>query len=292
MSYTEQPKPEHRNALTQINDARQRAHTAVSEYRQRRFNTPHPNLAPSSEDGQTLPVMATAAVNDYLLQLRPYRHTSKRWHLDFGTVEIPTEITRPSPRRGEQRRASLWLCRQPEVELQNVSQLIEVLNMDVHYSTNAPVDNSQAMNPRLRPDQLTPEEQRVKDAFGENCKVIARTSYRIDPESYPGKFHVDRQTFEKISRGAISQDEAVEMDMVVDADETGDDPGYTPADPNVSSTAGDTTGTDGKLKTFKFVFGPSKLQRLVEMADDVAEEMDLLIEMQEPDHSSGGSGAV
>jgi len=293
MSYNE-PKPEHRNAITQINDARQRALKAVSELRKRRIQTPHPNLAESREDGESLPVMAAQAVADYLLQLRPYRHGSEKWHLSFDTVTLPKEIPRSSPRRGEQRRASLWLCRQPEVPLDGVSQIIDALNMEIHYSTKQPT-RGKSSSSRLKYSDMTPTERKVRDGYEDALPgEVNSITWKIDPPSYPGDHYVDREVFRKIQQGAITQDEAVEMGMTEeqhDADED-DEPEYVPAIPRVDNAPGDTRGTNHKIRTYKFVFGSNGLLKLVQLADEVAAEMDLLIEMEEPDLDAGGSGAV
>jgi hypothetical protein len=196
MSDYNDPKPEHRNALAQINDARQRGLAAVSELRKREISTPYPHLAPANTEGQTpsLPVLATQAVVDYLLQLRPYRDTSKKWDVDFGVVNLPEKIDRGSaPGRGRGEQSPLYISSDPKVPLNNVSQLIEALNRTIIYST----------------------------------------SHRDDPV-----------------RAGV------------------------------------------ETKSFKFVFGPQELLQVVELADEVAAEMDLLIELDDPDYSSSGGDAA
>jgi len=289
MSYND-AKPEHRNALAQIDESRQRALRAVSEVRKCQINSPHPNLAPAPEDGKSLPVIATQAVADYLVQLRPYRANSQKWHLDFGTVELPKSLDRgPSKRLGEKRLADLWICQQPEIELNNVSQLIESLNMDVHYSTNKPHRAGSSSDSRLKPSEMTAGVRQFQNQLPTG--KVTEVSYRIDPPSYPGKFNVDSETFQSIRNGAITQDEAVEMDMTLEAeqDDEDDEDEYIPALPHVDDTVGDTRGRSGELRTYKFVFGPNRLLRLVEMADEVAAEMDLLIDLGTPrEQDTGG----
>jgi len=281
-------KPEHRNALAQIDESRQRALRAVSEVRKCQINSPHPNLAPAPMDGKSLPVMATQAVGDYLLQLRPYRANSKKWHLDFGTIELPKSINGDNPRR-QSRDPELWICQQPEIELKNVSQLIESLNMDVHYSTNKPDNDSSPFDSRLKPSELSASERRMQNQLSELGKVTG-IKYQIDPPSYPGTFHVSRETRLSMVEGGITQDEAVEMDMTIeDEQDDEDEDEYIPAVPHVDNAPGDTRGHDGELRTFKFVFGPDRLLRLVETADEVAAEMDLLIDLGTPrEQDSGG----
>lgn len=277
MSYQE-PKPEHRNALAQIDDARQRALRAVSELRKREVQSPHPNLTPARRNGESLPVLSTQTVADYLLQLRPYRANSRKWQVDFGTIELPTEIAgSPDGRLGGGASTPLYLCRQPEVPLRNVSQLIEALNMDICYSTNKPSNGSTSSSL---------EGRRVDGIPG-----TVHVEYRIDPPNYPGKHEVDEKTYRAIQRGAITLDEAVEMGAT-DGDAADEDEGYTPAIPSVEKSAGRSRGKSGELKKFKFVFGPDRLLRLVETADEVAAEMDMLAEFEDPDYVSGGGDAA
>jgi hypothetical protein len=273
MSGYDDPKPEHRNALKEINEARQMALTAVSEMRKTQISTPHRNLAPTTSEGETptLSVIATQAVVDYLLQLRPYRKTSKKWNVDFGTVALPKKLDGGSaPGRDRGKNPHLWICQQPEVPLNNVSQLIESLNQTVHYSTNRPTEAEPDFHP--------------KPTKSETIR------YRIRAESYPGEHWVDEDTFKAIRKGAMTVDEAVEMGAILDenTDEDGDDE-YVPATPAVRNEPGDTPGKDGKIKSFKFVLGPQYLLQVVELADEVAAEMDLLIELDDPrEQDTGG----
>jgi hypothetical protein len=81
------------------------------------------------------------------------------------------------------------------------------------------------------------------------------------------------------------------MDMTLEAepDDEDDEDEYIPALPHVDDTVGDTRGRSGELRTYKFVFGPNRLLRLVEMADEVAAEMDLLIDLGTPrEQDTGG----
>lgn len=193
MSYGD-PKPQHRNAISEINEARQQALAAVSQIRQADVSPAHPHLAPATSDGHTLPIMSTQAVADYLMQLRPYRANSSRWDVDFGTVRLPGSIPGGrSNRRSGGRRPPLEIQQSKTVELTNIDQLIEALNSSIQYSTR----------------------------------------------------------------------------------------------PGASERRG-----PGRSKSFKFVLPPDALLKLVEMADEVAAEMDLLAEIQEPDYTAGGGDAV
>lgn len=232
MSYDE-PNVQHKNTVKQIIDARQRALTAVSEMRQVQIDTPHPNLAPASGESKQLPVVATQAVVDYLLQLRPYRSMSENWGIDFGAIELPKRIGSGSNVFGEPDNGGLWLCRDPQVPVRDVSQLIRSLNSDVHYSTNHPTSKV----------RVTP-----------GGKYNARTA---DTRSAQG--------------------------------ESGQ---YTPATPVVDNYPGDTPGSSGKMRSFKLVMGPDQLLHLVEIADEIAAEVDMLAEIDLPDHTAGGGEAV
>lgn len=232
MSYDD-PNIQHRSTVQQIVDARQRALTAVSEVRQVQIDTPHPNLAPMPSDGEQLPILATQAVVDYLLQLRPYRAMSENWGIDFGTIELPKRIGSGQNVFAENNDGGLWLCRDPHVPVGDVSQLIHALNTDVHYSSNHPP--STAGRDRVTPRGYTaPGEETTQHTNGE----------------------------------------------------------YTPAIPAVDDYPGDTAGSDGELRSFKLVMGPDRLLTLVEIADEIAGEVDMLAEIELPDHTSGGGDAV
>jgi len=236
MSSYDEPKVQHKSTVQQVIDARQRALTAVSEVRQVQISTPHPNLAPASGDGKTLPVIATQAVVDYLLQLRPYRAHSDNWGINFGEIELPKRISTGSDVFDESNGNGLWLCRDPHVPIRDVSQLIQSLNSDVHYSTNHPPSNG--------------------------------NSAAVSPRGWT----------QPASGGSDTAESGTQQ--------------YTPAIASVDQHPGDTPGSDGKLKSFKLVLGPNRLLQLVELADEIAAEVDMLAEIDLPDHVASGGGAV
>lgn len=266
MSYDE-PKVQHKSTVQQIIDARQRALTAVSEVRQVQINTPHPNLARMSGDGKQLPVLATQAVVDYLLQLRPYRKSSQNWDVDFGKIVLPKTLSSDLPGRDRGTR-QLWICRQPEVPASNASELIQALNSDVHYSTN-------------HPDSPTAKGRTNTVQTRQNGIKVTNVTYRITPDTYPGTYQVNKNTAQRIREGQITQDEAVEMGLVVD-DQDDETEEYTPAIPEVrNSGAGDIAGPGGEVRSYKLVIGPDALLQLVELADEIAAEVDMLAELED-----------
>jgi len=50
--------------------------------------------------------------------------------------------------------------------------------------------------------------------------------------------------------------------------------------------------SNGTTNTYKFVFSPDQLLRLVALADEIATDLNLLVDIEEPDYDSGGQGAV
>lgn len=272
MSYDD-PNIQHRSTVQQIVDARQRALTAVSEVRQVQIDTPHPNLARMSDDGKQLPVVATQAVVDYLLQLRPYRKSSQNWDVDYGTITLPKTVSSELAGRSSGTR-TLWICRQPEVPARNASQLIQALNSDVHYSTNHPRSNTGRRGADL------PSGSRI------GIKPTSVT-YRIRPDTYPGTYQVNKKTAQQIQKGEITEDEAVEMGMVIDdqdGKDTDTDEGdeYTPAIPELKTSApGDTRGPSGEIRSYKLIMPPGALLQLVEIADEIAAEVDMLAELED-----------
>jgi len=220
MSSFDEPGANHRNALAQVDNARQRALTAVSEVRKAPPPEHHPNLAPTQGNERTLAVACTQAVVDYLLQLRPYRASSSTWDIDFGVVELPKTLE-PSGSGvfGERESDALRICRDPRFQLKNVSQLIEAANTTVHYSTNYPRD--------------------------EHANVANR----------------------KIPQPARTD---------------GGEDGFTPAVPSTNGGARRGLGVDGRVDSYKLVFPASTLLRIVELADEVAAELNLLAELKPP----------
>lgn len=251
MSNYNDPSPSHRNALQQVNETRQRALNAVEEMRQVSQNRTHRNLSPAGDD-PSLESLANQVVVSYLLQLRPYRENSRKWHTELGQLELPKELPGDvSKRRDGDRGPPYRICRSPVVNLSPVTHLAELINTDILYSTTRPVSPT----PKINEEKLY--ELRLPD---ETLRV---------PKDQALAFH----------QGAISRDELRRV-AKADGDDSSEDE-FQPATP-----------VNGKIKRFKFVFGPDRLLQLVELADEVAAEMDLLIELEDPDFDAGGRGAV
>lgn len=203
MSSYGDPAPEHRNAVSQVSKARQRALNAVSELRQSNIQTPHQNLArvkqnpnDPAEPSDELPIACTQAVVDYLLQLRPYRHTSRNWEVDFGKIVLPESVgSSGSKRRSGGIPGNLNLQGEQQIPLGNTSEIIEAANTTVCYTSVS-----------------------LGNQFGTSTRV--------------------------------------------------------------------------KRRRYKVVFSPGTLLKIVELADEIAVEMDMLAELKPPDHSSGGGDAV
>jgi hypothetical protein len=200
MSSYGDPDPEHRNAVNQVTDARQKALNAVSEIRKADITTPHPNLAPPTvpierDHSPSLPVLCSQAVVDYLLQLRPYRHHADNWEINFGEIQLPENVTRE---KGGRKRGSTSVTLQNEntIPLTNANEIIAAVNTTVVYQS---VD----MSGRSLGGNISTNEER-----------------------------------------------------------------------------------------YKVVFSPGTLLRIVEAADEIAAEMDMLAELSPPDHSAGGGDAV
>jgi hypothetical protein len=220
MSQYGDPGPGHRNALDAVAEARQRALRAVSQMRQVGPPPHDPRLAPAGDD-PALATIATQAVTDYLIQLRPYRGHSATWDVSFGELQLPEDIQESNgAAMGWDRtpRRRLHVCRQPALYVENVSDFVEVANMTVQYSSKT----------RRRPDST--------------------------------------------SEGAAGS--------------------LTLGDPNVRSAPGDTSGQDHKVKSFKLVFNAGELQQFLTLGDDVAAELDVLADLEAPDHAAGPGGAV
>lgn len=262
--------PNNRSALEQVNEARERATSAVSEMRQRGTPNHHPNLAPADQGQKVLATVATQSVADYLLQLRPYRATSNGWDVNFGGVELPKEISRgQAPGRSEAELPSLWCCQQPFVPIRNVSELIKAANMSVRYSTaKAPQSPAQVGSGR----------------------GSSTSTYTVRTKNYGEVRLRDQSAFNSVVSGAMSVKKAIEAGLAV-TDEKNDapeEPGYIPADPNVDNSTGDTRGRDGVVRTYNLVFPARTLLRFVEVADEVAADMNLLIEFETPAEQDGG----
>lgn len=254
----DQPNIQHKGAVQQLLDAREKASTAVSEARKYSLSTADPHLA-AVDGGQdaALAIACSQAVIDYLLELRPYRHQSSNWDIDLGGIELPrsVEVKKTAQRRGHPPTRTLWLCRQPHIPLTGLSKTIEIVNMSVLYSSNRP-----------RKDATI-------DRGGE---------YRVNTEQYGTLVVDDQRVFEEVLSGDMTTQEAANHPSVrpqnADAQES-----YTPAR---------STGSGGHTQRYKVVLPDDQLLRLYEAAEQVAGDVDMLAEIELPDHTSTGSGAV
>jgi hypothetical protein len=214
------PGPGHRNAIDAVAEARQTAIKGVSEMRKAGPRPHHPRLAPAGDE-PALATMATQAVVDYLMQLRPYRGHSASWDVSFGELQLPADIQESSKAAmGWDRTPSrrLHVCRQPTFYVENVSDFVEVANMTVQYSSKI----------RRRP-------------------------------------------------GSTSEETADSLTL---------------GDPNVQSRAGRDRGRTHTVKSFNLVFGAGELQKFLQLGDDVAAELDVLADLEAPDHAAAPGGAV
>jgi len=255
MSSFDEKGANHRNALAQVDDARQRALNAVSQIRQAPPLTQHPNLAPVKEDNRPThsAILCTQAVVDYLLQLRPYRASSSTWDINFGVVELPKRIESSGTRiAGEPSKPDLWICRQPTLPLRNVSQLIEAANTTVQYSTNYP------------------EKHRTKNT------AAATSTPKPNQRQLPPNVQND------LMSGRISLAEAYERSPeTTEAMSDGGEDEFVPASPDVD-TSPRLGGNKGRVESFKLVFPSPTLLKIVELADEVAAELNLLAELKPP----------
>jgi len=270
------PSPQHQNALSAVDEARQRALGAVSEMRQRGTSGHHPNLAPAGGEDPPLASLCTQAAADYLLQLRPYRANSRSWEVDMGGVELPTEIPGgTSNRLGKKRKPPLYLCRQPVVPIRNVSDLIDAANMTVQYST-----------------KKSPPEHPGSSALDSGSRWVAETEDHGEVEFR------DKSAWKAVASGALSVQEALDTGIAISEEQLDDNvehaeqDKYVPADPNVGEVSGRARGPDHKVRTYNLVFPAGTLLRFVQLADEVAAELDLLADLESPDYEPGGGGAV
>lgn len=260
MSYDD-PNIQHKDTVRQILAAREKAYNAVSQARKLSLSTPHAHLAPTGGEGGAADAIACSqAVADYLLQLRPYRHQSDSWNVDFGDIGLPKriQVEREARRRSESKTRPLWLCRQPKIALTGLSTLIDVLNMTVAYSSARP---------------LQPGERDTGDSF------------KIETDEYGTLVVGNERLFKQVASGAATVDEIAAHPSVHPEDTRGvDEESYTPAEPPRAD--------EGRMKTYKIVLPDDQLLRLVEAADDIAGEVDMLAEIDLPDRNAGGGDAV
>jgi len=281
MSQFGEPGPGHRNALDAVAEARQKALKAVSRMRQVGPPPHHPRLAPAGDE-PALATVATQAVVDYLVQLRPYRGHSATWNVSFGELQLPEDMQGSDPAGWDRGRApTLHVCRQPTLRVENVSDFVEVANTTVQYSSKI----------RRGPGSTSNPGDGASAFHGAEPGIIGR--WTVDTEQYGTLAFSEKQHVRRLMNGDLTLTQALQFAEVVDeeADEEEAD-AVTLGDPNVPSTPGDTRGRDPEVKSFKLVFNASELQRFLTLGDDVAAELDVLADLEAPDHAAGPGGAV
>lgn len=291
MSNFGDPGPGHRNALDAVNEARQKALTAVSKMRQA-GPPPHlPNLAPADDEEPALATIATQAVVDYLIQLRPYRSHSSTWNVSFGELRLPEQIggEEPPGRLGKSTNPrALHICRNPSFYVENVSDFVEVANATVSYSSELRSDPGAG---DWQPRNGSAFNQPWNDTnTGDVCD-----QWTLETEKYGTLRFTDKDRLNALLKGEISVDEAAQFAEPADqpdTDDTDEGDDLVLGDPNVRSVPGDTRGRDPEVKSFKLVFPADDLQRFLQLGDDVAAELDVLADLEAPDHAAGPGGAV
>jgi hypothetical protein len=293
--------PAHRNALSAVNDARQKALDAVSKLKQMGPRPHPPYLAPADGDVPADATIATQAVVDYLMQLRPYRSGSAVWNVSFGELLLPQTIPGDDP-PGRTSSAmmgfgggarKLYICRPPKLFIENVSDFVDVANLTVQYSTERQHDpGSQSTN-----RTLTGDEAAVLGArYGGDYVTDHTTSVKItlQTEEYGDLTFDDVETAKAVVQGSLSPSEAVEFAATADEsdedepdDSDDDDDDLILGDPSVTSHPGDTRGRDPEVKTYKLVFPSQELKRFVGLGDDIAEELGVLGDLETPQERDG-----
>jgi hypothetical protein len=274
------PGPGHRNALDAVAEARQTALSAASKMRQAGPPTHHPNLAPASDEEPRLATIATQAVVDYLMQLRPYRNHSSAWNVSFGELQLPATVPgEKGPGRSwnkKDRAPKLHICQNPTFYVENVSDFVDVANMTVQYSSQTRTPDGRGdWEPDPNPGSMT--------------KVV-----EISTEEYGTLRFTDKERARELLFGDLSPTAALEYAELADEDDTTDteEDSVILGDPNVTTTPGDTRGRDSQVESYKLVFPPAELLRFVQLGDDVAAELDVLADLEAPDHAAGPGGAV
>lgn len=292
--------PAHRNALSAVNEARQKALDAVSKLKQMGPPAHHPYLAPADGDLPADATIATQAVTDYLMQLRPYRSGSAVWDVSFGELHLPQTVPGDDP-PGRTSSAmmgfgggarKLYICRHPKLFIENVSDFVDVANLTVQYSTKRRRDSDSQPTNRT----LTADEAAVIGArYGHDYVTEHTTSVKItlQTEEYGELTFDDVETAEAVVQGALSPSEAVEFAATADEsdedepDDSDADDDLILGDPSVTSHPGDTRGRDPEVKTYKLVFPPQELKRFVGLGDDIAEELGVLGDLETPQERDG-----
>jgi hypothetical protein len=254
MSDNGRDKPQ-RNVVKQIQDARLEAYRAYAAIRKRSIDSPYPNLAQTYDNGEpSIHTEANMKLANYLGQLGPFRASSKKWNADLGAVRLPEQIPgERKPRRGRGRGPRLRICRFPAIELASVSDIRDAINTDVYYSSEYRTGSS---------DGFTPRSEREKTV-----------GVRLSEEE---TLTVEKDDATAFFEGAVDVDELraiAEMSRTDDADDE-----FIPASRNGEY-----------VKRFKFVFPPDQFKQILTLADDVAEGLGLLGDLDNPrEHDGSG----
>lgn len=140
MSSYDDPSAGHREAVSQLAESRSTVRRRLLEINATGGLSagPHPNLIPATttdnegNEISNLPTdrtIATAALSDYILQLRPYRHQSRNWQDALGVIDLPERVgTDPF----------YTIQMDPEVEVDTLGDVLEFGGLRVPYS--APAD--------------------------------------------------------------------------------------------------------------------------------------------------------
>jgi hypothetical protein len=171
-------------------------------------------------------------------------------------------------RRTGGRSTDLWLCRQPEIPLRDLSEVIVAANSTIQYSSK----------------KAPPSDAGVSRGI-ERWEIRGTTHGNLVFE--------DKGTWTAVLNGDMEIDEAVKIGAAERAAAVDDeDEEYVPADPNISRSGSKRLGRSGssrhRKKSFKLVFPAQTLLQFVELADEVADEMSLLIERDTPAAQDGG----
>lgn len=288
MSNYGDPGPGHRNALNAVGEARQKALEVVSKTRQVGPPPHDPNLAPASDE-PALATVATQAVVDYLLQLRPYRNHSAVWDVSFGTVRLPERVAGESPTQcmgKPQMTPPLYICQDPTFTIENVSDFVQAANTTVRYSSKT----------REQPGEAA-RQPGAGSAFHHHSRPSTDQSvcdrWTVDTKQYGKLIFSERRHVEAFLNGELSQSEVLSLAEVATDDEDDEDAKRARrGDPRVSSVPGDTSGPDHQVKSFKLVFSADELQTFLAHGDDIAAELDVLADLEAPDFTTGPGGAV
>jgi hypothetical protein len=147
VSSFDDPTPGHREAISQLAETRSTVRRKLLEINASGGGSggPHHNLVPptvTDADGKersNLPTdrtIATAALSDYILQLRPYRRQSRNWEHSIGAIELPRRVEDGDDRFFE-------IAMDPTVEIHTLGDVLECAGLRVPYE--APKKGRNAM---------------------------------------------------------------------------------------------------------------------------------------------------